>query len=174
MNIERLTENQIRDCCAYSGAPSDLAERSSCWVFAMSGELLRAVLEVANQGGCEPPQSAFPRLVDPQLVRVIPSEPRTRVSSCQARQWRQRPDTHPDRAADAVVRRSASDRAAVASRSACHRSQRANARFACRLTGTIASPASVVFKLRHYPGLLRGAFVTVNWYHSPARAIDLT
>jgi hypothetical protein len=52
------------------------------------------------------------------------------------------------------------DRAAVASRSACHRSQRANARFACRLTSTIASPA-----------FLRGAFVTVSWYLPLTRAI---
>ena len=50
------------------------------------------------------------------------------------------------------------DRAAVAS--ACHRSQRANARFACRLTSTIASPA-----------FLRGAFVTVSWYLPLTRAI---
>ena len=36
-----------------------------CWVFAMSGELLRAILEVANQGGCEPPQPISGR--PPQL-----------------------------------------------------------------------------------------------------------
>ena len=46
--------------------------------------------------------------------------------------------------------------------SACHRSQRANARFACRLTSTIASPA-----------FLRGAFVTVSWYLPLTRAIGI-
>jgi len=47
------------------------------------------------------------------------------------------------------------DRAAVASRSACHRSQRANARFACRLTSTIASPASYEVPSSRLAGIFR-------------------
>jgi hypothetical protein len=45
------------------------------------------------------------------------------------------------------------DRAAVAS--ACHRSQRANARFACRLTSTIASPASYEMPSSRLAGIFR-------------------